>query len=96
LASLRFQDFVEEFEAGKRANQLCEELGIPPKNPEISATTNPQHQDYQIITNPVISSEILETDKDDANQTRRKREKELNNEDKIPVDTHYFYEHWLK
>ena len=36
--------FNNELEAGKRANQLCEELGILPKNPEISATTNPQHQ----------------------------------------------------
>merc|ERR1712034_28720 len=83
--------FNNELEAGKRANQLCEELGIPSKNPEISATKNPQHQheDCQIITNPVISSEILETHNDDANQTKR-------NQDKLPVQTHYFYKHMLK
>ena len=36
--------FKDELEAGKRANQVCEELGIPLWNPEISAIPNPQSQ----------------------------------------------------
>ena len=31
-------------DAGKRVNQLCEELCIPPHNSEISATPNQQYQ----------------------------------------------------
>jgi len=36
--------FKDELDAGKRANQLCEELGIPPQNPEINAKPNEQYQ----------------------------------------------------
>merc|ERR1712034_93921 len=36
--------FKDELDAGKRVNQLCEELGIPPQNPEISAIPNQQYQ----------------------------------------------------
>ena len=36
--------FKDELDAAKRVNQLCEELGIPPQNPAISAMPNQQHQ----------------------------------------------------
>ena len=36
--------FKEELDAAKRVNQLCQELGIPPQNPEISAIPNDQYQ----------------------------------------------------
>jgi len=36
--------FKDEEDAGKRVNQLCEELGIPAKNPTISAMPNQQLQ----------------------------------------------------
>jgi len=36
--------FTDELDAAKRANQLCEKLGIPIQNPEISATPNQQYQ----------------------------------------------------
>ena len=32
--------FDHELDAGKRINQLCEELGIPLQNPELSAVPN--------------------------------------------------------
>ena len=35
--------FNDELDAGKRVNQLCEEMGIPPQNPEISAIPNQQY-----------------------------------------------------
>merc|ERR1712096_359501 len=36
--------FKNELDAGKRVNQLCEELGISPQNPTISATPNQNYQ----------------------------------------------------
>ena len=36
--------FDDELDAAKRVNQLCEELRIPLKNPEISAKQNQQNQ----------------------------------------------------
>jgi hypothetical protein len=32
--------FIDELDAAKKVNQLCEELGIPPKNPGISGLPN--------------------------------------------------------
>ena len=37
-------DFDDELDAAKRVNQLCEEFGIPPQNPTISAIPNQQYQ----------------------------------------------------
>merc|ERR1712034_204366 len=37
-------NFKDELDAGKRVNQLCEELGIPLQNPEISTMPNQQYQ----------------------------------------------------
>ena len=34
--------FKDELDAAKRVNQLCEEFGIPPRNPEISGLPNQQ------------------------------------------------------
>ena len=34
--------FKDELDAAKKVNQLCEKLGIPPKNPEISGIPNQQ------------------------------------------------------
>jgi hypothetical protein len=42
--------FNDELEAAKRANQLCEELGIPPQNPTISAIPNQQYQKKEKIS----------------------------------------------
>ena len=36
--------FTDELDAAKRVNQLCEEFGIPPRNPEISAIPDQQYQ----------------------------------------------------
>jgi len=36
--------FKDELDAAKRANQLCEELEIPLKNPEISAKPNQKYE----------------------------------------------------
>ena len=36
--------FIDELDAGKRVNQLCEEFGIPPQNSTISATPNKKYQ----------------------------------------------------
>ena len=36
--------FKDELDAAKRANQLCQELGILLQNPEISAMPNQQYQ----------------------------------------------------
>jgi len=60
--------FNDELEAAKRVNQLCEELGIPLKNTEIVAMPNQKyhHGEYQTTENPVISSEMLKIDNDDA------------------------------
>merc|ERR1712034_230263 len=48
--------FHDELEAGKKVNQLCEEFGIPLRNPEISTIPNQQYQknckillDYDLI-----------------------------------------------
>ena len=34
--------YIEELDAAKKVNQLCEKLGIPPKNPGISSLPNQQ------------------------------------------------------
>merc|ERR1712034_135837 len=90
--------FKDELDAAKRVNQLCEELGIPLQNPEISAIPNQQYQqgDYQTIKNPVISSEILKTDNDDAEEKEEKHEKEFTNNDQLLDERYYFYDHLLK
>ena len=36
--------FEDELDAAKRMNQLCEEFGIPLRNPELSAVPNEQHE----------------------------------------------------
>merc|ERR1712034_115179 len=37
-------NFKDELDAAKGVNQLCQKLGIPPRNPEISAIPNQQHK----------------------------------------------------
>merc|ERR1712034_55068 len=39
--------FSDELDAGKRVNQLCEELGIPIQNPTINTTTVPNDQSQE-------------------------------------------------
>jgi len=92
--------FQDELDAAKRVNQQCEELGIPAKNPGIIVempTQQSPHGDYsQTITNPVISSEILTIDNDEAKKKKRKRKKELNKDDELPGQKqYYFYENLL-
>ena len=36
--------FEDEIDAAKRVNQLCEEMGIPVQNPEISTIPNKQYE----------------------------------------------------
>merc|ERR1712034_41281 len=90
--------FIDEMDAANKVNQLCEELGMSLENPEISVISNQQYQhgEHQIIQNPVIRSEILKTDNDDAEKKEEKREKEFNDDQKLPDETHYFYDHMLK
>jgi len=85
--------FTDELNAAQRVNQLCEELGIPPQNPKISTISNEksQHDDYQTIENPVISSEIGKSDDDHAKKKKRKRKQQFNDDDKLS----YFYENLL-
>merc|ERR1711925_58878 len=87
--------FKDEVDAGKRVNQLCEELRIPLHNPAISAIPNQQfrHNDKKTIENALISTEILNTDNDDANEKKRKREKTLKDE---AVEKQYFYTNLLE
>merc|ERR1712034_266933 len=89
--------FKHELDAAKRVNQLCEELSIPLKNPGIVTIPNQkyQHGHYQTIKNDVISSEILKTDYDDAEEKKENREEEFNDDDQ-PVERHYFFDHMLK
>ena len=49
-------NFQDELDAGKRVNQLCEEMGIPLQNPEISAMLNEQ---YQVTQKFVLSHSIV-------------------------------------
>jgi len=90
--------FKNEVDAANSMNQICEELGIPSQNPNVIEI--PTHQspndDDQTITNPVINSEILKTDNGNARTKKRKREKELKRDNKLPVDKFYFYDHLLK
>jgi len=92
--------FNDELEAAKRVNQLCEELGIALQNPGVIEVLNLQslHDDYQTTTNSVIinSSDILQTDYNDAKKKKRKRTTEFNADDKLPIKTYYFYEDLLK
>jgi len=91
--------FYDELDAGKKVNQLCEELGLPLQNPGIEMPNlQSLHDDYQAITNPVIidSSDILQTDYDDAKKKKRKRSKELNTDNKLSIKSYYFYEDLLK
>ena len=48
--------FKDELDAAKRGNQLCEELGIPLQNPEISTVPNQKHQ---VITEFILSRDIV-------------------------------------
>ena len=41
--------FKDELDAAKKVNQLCEEFGIPPKNPGITGTQNQQLQVTKIF-----------------------------------------------
>jgi len=92
------EDFKNELDAAKKVNQICEEMGISPKNPDIVETTTqklPVHDEDQTITNPVVSSQqqILKTDIDDAKNKKRKR---TNDDDKFTIEYYYYYDHFLK
>jgi len=93
--------FTEELDAAKRVNQICEECGIPPKNPGISRMPN-QHDNNQIIdpestTNPTISFDTTSDDEDDfRNENKRKRKKDSLLDNKPPAEQYYFYDDMLK
>merc|ERR1712034_72119 len=84
--------FNAELDAGKRVNQLCEDLGILPHNPGVVQMPT-QHDDGKPIANPVIHAEILNIDNDDANKNKKKREQKFNDN---PVKKPYFYAYLLK
>ena len=48
--------FKDELDAAKKVNQLCEESGIPPHNPTISAI---QNQQYLVTENFFLSHDIM-------------------------------------
>ena len=53
--------FEDELDAAKGVNQLCEELGVPLQNPEISAIPNQQHpvtKKYFLFHGVVRKSEL--------------------------------------
>merc|ERR1712034_33757 len=92
-------NFKDELDAAKKVNQLCEQLGISPTQNsgvvEIPTQVLP-HDDAKTIANAVICTEILKTDNDDININKRKREKNIHDDDKLPVKGHYFYDYLLK
>ena len=47
--------FKDELDAANRVNQLCDESGIPAKNPEISTIPNQQYQ----VTKKFILSQLF-------------------------------------
>jgi len=79
----------DELDAAKKVNQLCEEFGIPQYNPTISMQEC-QHDDYQ--TANLCDSEILETAHENAKKKKRKRPNQINDDNKLPVETYYFYD----
>jgi len=93
--------FKNEVDAARKVNQLCEEMGIPHKNHGISAIPNQQwkHENNESESaNVVFSSEIISQAKDDndsANDNKRKREKDLMN-DNFSIEQYYFYDKFLK
>merc|ERR1712034_253722 len=90
--------FDNELDAARKVNELCQDFGIPLHNP--SAVEMPiqvsSHDHFQSSANPVISVDIVKTDDNDVNNKKRKHEKEFNNDDKLPVETNYFYDYLLK
>jgi len=92
--------FKNEQNAAKRVNQLCDEVGIPQKNPGMIKISNEQslHDEYETISNAVFDTKILKTDNDDTSTKKRKRnhEKDFKNDDKLRVEKHYFYDYLLK
>jgi hypothetical protein len=89
--------FERELDAAKKVNQLCEELGIPLKNPGINKTLN-KNIDNQTISsegaNSVCGSEVEKND--DAKAKKRKRMKNFIIDDKSLFNQYYFHENLLK
>jgi len=95
--------FSDELDAAKRVNQLCKELGIPPKNPGIGEISHQiwQHIHNQTIifeeANSVMGSEIVKIDDSDGTkEKKRKRTKNFIIDDKSSLKQYYFYEDLLK
>jgi len=88
--------FSHELDAAKRVNQLCEEIGLPEKNPGIGNIPHEQwkHSDNQTIgsedANSVMGPEIVKT---------KNREKIKNSLKNFIIDDNkkcYFYKNFLK
>jgi len=88
--------FNDELDAAKRVNQLCEELGIPQKNPTISAMPNQQHKHDDYQPSNLFNSEILQIDNDNTKKKKRKRQKQINDDDELCAEKYYFYDNLLK
>ena len=48
--------FKDELDAAKRVNQLCEKLGNPAQNPEISAMPNQQYVTKKFVLSQIFRS----------------------------------------
>jgi len=88
--------FADELDAGKKVNQLCDDFRIPQKNPGISGIQNQQYQNDGCQTANLFNSEIMETDNDNAKKKKRKRQTQINDDDELPAEKYYFYDHLLK
>ena len=55
-----------------------------------------KYDEFQTIANPVISTKLVKTAYDDASKKKRMREKEFMDDNKFPVEKHYFCDHMMK
>merc|ERR1712034_210267 len=94
--------FKNELDAAKRVNQICQEHGIPSKNPRIETyvvlNENNKNQTIAEGAHPVNGSGIPKNDDHDdgGNEKKRKRKKEFINDENFLVEDYYFYDNLLK
>merc|ERR1712034_70912 len=93
--------FKNELDAAK-VNQICQEHGIPSKNPRIETyvvlNENNKNQTIAEGAHPVNGSGIPKNDDHDdgGNEKKRKRKKDFIEDENFLVEDYYFYDHLLK
>merc|ERR1712034_188709 len=90
--------FKNELDAAKRVNQICQEHGIPPKNPRIETYVDDKKQTITKGADLVNSSEIPKNDDHDdgTKEKKRKRNKDFIEDENFLVEDYYFYDQLLK